>query len=217
MVPIHEISDVIKNKGYYICSVFQEACPRFSYTIGLYQTLGYELVVAGLCLIDVNDVPNLIKCAVNGEEYIESLSGSTLPVELRDADSTWATAMARWAVRYYNSENIRLKQILVGDNLTIDTPNMRYSYNDIINNPWQYLVEDWPYPVPENSQAYCDSGIISGEKILSISRYEDDYWEISSGIGFDSRAKILPIAVIMEKFGLDTEIISMENGTAIRP
>lgn len=215
MMSLETVRRNIENNGYHICTVLQGVCPRFSYSIGLHQKLGYELVVAGLCSVDAIHIPDLISSAIDGKHYLNQEEDSNHLIELKDANPSWASVLARWAVSYYQKDDIKLKQIIPEGIFTIDTPDMSSSYKNVANGSWRYLVEPWPYPISAESEAYCDSGIIAGQDILSISRYEEGYWEISSGFGYNDRAKILPASVIIERFGAGNAMITMDLDTSI--
>lgn len=199
-----------------ITTVTQGFCPRFSYTVGAFEHLGYEIVFAGGCLLLSDEIPAVFSSVMeDNEDKRLSLWARFGKIKLRDAHPSWAPVMALNAIRQYPGRTIKLKQAYFSDIRTIDDPDMTKPYNDPINGSWKYLKEAWPYCLAESASALLDLDALKGKDLKVASRYEDDYWEILSNNSFDENSRIIPISVILEYWPSFHFIINMDNETQI--
>jgi len=102
---LQSIADTIAKCGHQIYLVSGEACPRFAYTIGLTETLGWELVFPGGAIYKadevkriVNDVAGLLRGGADLDSVIEV--GTLGSFRVRKACAEWVRALMLGAPQF---------------------------------------------------------------------------------------------------------------------
>lgn len=195
---LNEIRKNIAEYGYHTYTVVGAAYPQFGYTIGLTESLGAELVLAGGYFYLVDEVSEIIdgiasklrqdrklrkpvswerrriKCAPKGT------------FSLRSVHMTWAKELMLGVFDYYQVEKIQAYQIVPDKaHWTIEIPDMTKPWSPKSAPAWRWLQEEWTYPVPINSVALTDLGALRGRRITEAVRWEKDQWEMFAGAGPD--------------------------------
>lgn len=178
----------IKEYGHHIYVVANAPIPRFAYSIGLHESLGFELVMAGSLFYMREEVLDII----NG--MATELKAGVVPgccplalgpkgsFTLREVDSSWAKMLVLGALDYYDVDAIRTLQILPDlEHRTLDVPDLRKEWNAQVEPAWQWLRQPWLFPVPRKSVAATNIGALRGERITEAARWEEDEWEICAG------------------------------------
>jgi hypothetical protein len=205
---LHQIQEHIAHDGLHIYVVTGGGYPHFGYTIGLTESLGAELILAGTYLYRLNDVSKVIrsiKSQLSPPVVWDSVRVKPEPYgtfSFRKVEPGWATALVLGAFDYYRGKNIECYQIVPDEaHWTIDVPDLSRPWNSIHAPGWRWLKEEWTYPVPKSSVALTDLNALRGERITEVMRWEEDQWEIFSGAGPEipeSERRVVPLGVLLE-------------------
>lgn len=205
---LNEIRSHITEHGFHTYVVTGGAVPHFGYTVGLSETLGAELILAGTYFYRLNEVSSVIKDLVGelqSEEAWRTKSISAGPrgtFSFRKADPSWAIALALGAFDYYQGQVIEVYQIVPDEaHWTIDVPNLSQPWNPTQAIGWRWLKEVWKYQVPRDSVALTDLNVLRGARVTEVMRWEEDQWEIFSRSGTEipeSERRVVPLGVLLE-------------------
>lgn len=186
---LDDIRENIAQSGHHVYVVSGGgADPRFAYTVGVSESIGVELILAGAILYMMDDVGTIINEIAaqlkaqpdQGAFEVTGLGSFTL----HKVDSSWTTELILGAFDYYQKRDIPALQIVPDkDHWTIDIPNMTVPWNGIAQPVWRWLKEPWTYPVPEGATALTDLPTLRGERVTEAMRWEEDEWEIFVGDG----------------------------------
>jgi len=185
---LDDIRENIARNGQHIYLVFGEATPRFAYTIGVSESVGVELILAGAIFYRRDDFPEIIRNSVaqlkgsRDRELIEVAEFGSFT--LRKVDSSWARELMLGAFDYYQKKDIPALQIVPDqDHWTVDVPDMSVPWSAAHEPVWKWLREPWVYPVSQDSMAITDLSALRGERITEACRWEEDEWELFAGAG----------------------------------
>jgi hypothetical protein len=205
---LDQIREHISQDGLHIYVVTGGGYPHFGYTIGLTESLGAELILAGTYFYRLDDVSEVIR-SIKGQlpppvvwDSVRVNAESYGTFSLRKVEPSWATALALGAFDYYRGKNIECYQIVPDEaHWTIDIPDLSRPWNSIHAPGWRWLKEEWMYPVPKSSVALTDLNALRGGRITEVMRWEEDLWEIFAGIGPEipeSERRVVPLGVLLE-------------------
>jgi len=196
----------VEKYGYHITFVNGGQNPHFAYTIGLYEKLGFELVIAGGYIsVQVNEeifsgILSGLNSGLNTSSVFEVSDGvSGEAFMLLEMHSTWKESMILGVFDYYNNNNIKAFQILPTKVKPIDVPVMSNSW-DKEDPIWCWLKKEWKEDIPISSYVVTNLGFLQGETITEIMRWEDDFWEMFAGAAPDvpdEDVRILPISTML--------------------
>lgn len=195
----------IKKYGYHITFVKGGQNPPFAYTIGLYEKLGFELVVAGdFHSIQMNEkkirrVLLGLNSGQNTGSFFLSEDKEQVDLELLEMHTTWKELMILGVFDYYKNDDIRAFQIFPVENKSMDIPVMS-SQRDKEDPIWCWLDKKWNETIPLSSYVITSVGFLNGENITELMRWEDGYWEMFVGQGSDvpdEDVRILPISTVL--------------------
>ncbi|MHA4895360.1 DUF4262 domain-containing protein [Pedobacter sp. PWIIR3] len=198
----------IVNNGYHITLVNGGQNPDFSYSIGLTEKIGFELIIAG-GFNSVEENESLFRLIYQNLE-----SGSTVDSQfflsdnnvyyLGTVDSSWSKKLMLGVYDYYELDDIIAYQI-IPLNKTMDTPLM--SEARTLSNPiWKWLDMDWNIKAPDNSYVVTDIDALKGKPIIELVRWEEHKWEMFSGPGPDvteDDIRIVPLGTVL---GIDNTL-----------
>lgn len=207
-----QIETNIQENGYHLYLIGgggQE--PRYAYTIGIKDKLGFELIFAGAVQFLKDDVEHIIRGIfehfnslsnaeynyVNKDIYIKKFgSFSTVRV-----DYSWSSELMLGALDYYDLLNIEAIQIIPAkENRTIDVPDMSKPWNANNEPVWQWIHEPWSYRVPKDSTVVTNISALMGERITEVCRWEMDQWEMFAGAGPDVQEadmRVVPLGTLL--------------------
>lgn len=200
-------SNIDKN-DYHLTLVNGGQHPEFSYSIGLTEKLGFELIIAG-GFISTEDNELIFRYIYN-----QLASDKTLDSEfytsannvfyLGNIDPSWSRELMLGVYDYYDLDEIKAYQI-ISKNRTIDTPLMSEAKkaNDSI---WKWLVMDWNLNVPKKSYVITDIDSLKGKTITELSRWEDHVWEMFSRAGPDIQEEDIRIVSLGTILGIDPSL-----------
>ncbi len=202
----NEFLEIIKTNiyeyGYHLTLVTGGQHPRFSYSIGLTEKFGFELIIAG-GFISIKDNEYIFR-----DIYQQLQSGHTVDSKFLLSDNnifylakvgtSWSKKLMLGVYDYYDVDEIIAYQI-IPVNRTMDTPLM--SEARILNDPiWKWLDMDWNVKAPKNSYVVTDIETLNGKTIIELMRWEEHKWEMFSGPGPDVKEddiRIVPLGTIL--------------------
>lgn len=181
---LEQIRRHIEESGHHVYFVLGESHPCFGYTIGLHETLGYELLFAGgadYVASEIAEVLNVLAKRIKegrvtpaGEYLLGDLGGFTL----RDAHVSWAGELLLGAYDYYDTDKIAVRQVVPDTaHWTIDVPDTSIEWNATTQPIWKHLYEPWTYAFAPDSTATTDLAALHGQKVTRALRKEDG-WEL---------------------------------------
>jgi len=178
---MEDIRENISRYGLHVYMVIGDVTPRFAYTIGLSESVGAELILAGAVFYMKDDVLQIIKAIAS--ELKAAPERRTFEVagqgsfSLRQAHGTWAAEFILGAFDYYKKRDIQALQIVPDEvHWTLDVPDMTAPWSATEEPVWRWLREPWAFPVPKDSTAVTDLAALQGEPVTEAARWEEDYW-----------------------------------------
>jgi len=183
---LEDIRENIARSGLHVYMVISDTSPRFAYTIGLSESVGAELILAGAVFYMKDDVLQIIKAIASDlkaahERRTFEVTGQG-SFSLRQAHSSWVAEFILGAFDYYQKRDIPALQIVPDEaHWTLDIPDMTAPWSPTGEPVWRWLREPWTFPVPKNSTATTDLAALQGEPVTEAARWEQDYWELFAG------------------------------------
>jgi hypothetical protein len=203
---LDQIQQNIASSGMHIYVVSGGAVPRFSYTIGLSETLGYELVLAGAIRYFLTDVSQIFSLLV------KSLPTST-PTEqsfrlgdfgsftLSKVHQSWSEEMLLGAFDYYKRKSIPALQLVPDqEHWTVDIPNLNEPWGPESQPVWKWLKHPWLFDVSEDSLVVTNLKALEGTKVTEVARWEESEWEAFAGSGPDTEEadfRVVPLGTMI--------------------
>lgn len=220
---LNDIRENIAKHGFHTYVVTGGGYPHFGYTIGLTETLGAELILAGTYFYRLDDVSKVIKSVK--AELLAPVAWDTMLVDsntwgtfsFRKVHKSWASALMLGAFDYYSGKSIEAYQIVPDEaHWTIDVPDLSQPWSPTQAPGWRWLKEEWKYSVPKDSVALTDLNALRGGRITEVMRWEEDRWEIFSGSGSDtpeSERRVVPLGVLVEADESLLPVVDLPVGT----
>jgi hypothetical protein len=221
---LEAIRQNIARSGHHIYLIAGDGqTPRFAYTIGATESIGFELILAGAIFYMKDDVLTIINGilaqmrAQLGSNVFEV--GGQGSFTLRDVHSSWARELLLGAFDYYREREIRVHQIVPDEaHWTIDVPDMGTPWSAEQEPVWRWLREPWDYGVPEKSTAVTNLAALRGSRITEVVRWEDDYWEIFAGAGPDvskDEMRVVPLGSLIATDASLARVLSLNIGAGV--
>lgn len=217
------IDSNISKYGFHILLVSGESpVPRFAYTVGLTQKIGFELVLAGALIYSSNEVFAIVNYAAEQLAHEQSICSSFEVPSLgrftqRLVDSSWAETMLLAAHARYQSANAR--QLVPDDeHTTLDVPDLSTEWNAENEPIWQWLHLPWQFAVAESSTATTNISALRGETITEAVRWEEGHWELFAGPGPDvteEEARTVPLGTLLAIDNSLEVVAALEVGKAV--
>jgi hypothetical protein len=195
----------IKRSGHHIYVVMGGATPRFAYTIGVSESTGDELILAGAVIYyeeEVTQIINNIAAQLKGQRDRKSFKVSGQgSFTLRNVHNSWSTELMLGAFDYYQKRDIPALQIVPDkSHWCIDVPDMSAPWSATKEPVWRWLHEAWTYPVPEDATAATNLPALRGDRITEVTRWEEDVWEAFVGAGPDvseDQMRVVPLGTLI--------------------
>jgi nucleoid DNA-binding protein len=210
--------------GHHVYLVTGEASPRYAYSIGLTGTLGAELLLAGAIQFSADEVRRI----VNGvAEQLRHAAGTESVIRLamlgsftlRSVKPDWVKLLMLGAIDYYKDREVVAYQILPDEaHWTIDIPALDDGWSASANQPWKWLIEEWPYEVPRSSVATTNISALRGARITEAARWEEDEWELFAGSGPDVKpqdVRVVPLGVLLGVDEMLGAVVNLGVGQAL--
>lgn len=213
---LSRIRENIARSGQHVYVVSGGETPRFAYTIGLSESVGVELILAGAIFYMKEEVVNIlneIAGQLRAQRHREVFEVAGLgSFTLRKVDNSWAAEVMLGAFDYYQKRDIPALQI-VPDNAhwTIDVPQMSAPWSASAEPVWRWLKEPWTFPVPKDSTAATNLSALRGERITEVTRWEEDEWEMFAGAGPDVAKDDMRVVALGTLVAADKSLIPVVN------
>jgi hypothetical protein len=204
---LDKIRQNIAQHGFHTYVVTGGGDPHYGYTIGLSQSLGAELILAGAYFYRLDVVPKIIESII--AELKPPVASETRKIDLaswgvfslRKVHMSWATKLMFGALDFYQVKEIQAFQIVPDEaHWTLDIPDLSKPWSPAAAPAWRWLSEEWTYPVPSESVAITNLGALRGERITEVMRWKEDEWEIFAGAGPDvpqEERRVVPLGVLL--------------------
>jgi hypothetical protein len=220
---LENIRENIARNGLHVYLVMADVTPRFAYTIGLSESVGAELILAGAIFYMKDDVLQIIKAIAS--QLKADPARRTFEVtgqgsfSLSEAHSTWAAEFILGAFDYYQRRDIAALQIVPNKaHWTIDIPDMTAPWSAAEEPVWRWLREPWIFPVPKNSEATTDLAALRGEPVTEAARWEENYWELFAGCGPDvpkHEKRLVPLGTLVAADPSLEAVINLQLGAGL--
>lgn len=211
------IKESINKHGFHITTVHSELVPRYSYTIGLSVSLGFELIFAGGIYFMYEEVLKIINHAnktlqLKKEKVKEFEVKKIGKFSISDVDQSWSKLTMLGTYDYFQLDEIKayqIKPITPKLTLTLDIPDMKIKWEGNLNPIWQWLKNEWKYPIPQNSKVVTNLDVLRGNKVTEIMRWKQNEWEGFAGAGPDVKKEDIRIVPVGTILALDSSLISI--------
>lgn len=199
------IDNNIDKHGYHLYSIWQGNMPRYMYTIGLKNSFGFEILMAGCLFYDMHDAQfifNEIIISLKNDPQKRSFELRNKGFfALNDVDESWTNALLFGAHDYFSNKNISCLQIYPdSDHLTIDVPDCRKPLKHEDHVIWRFLHEECDLNIPVGAIGVTNLSALKGHLITEVFRWEKNQWELFSGSGLDtveSDIRTIPVAILV--------------------
>lgn len=222
---LKRIGASISSHGYHIRVVDGGPSPRFVYTIGLYQIVGFELVFAGASFFTLNQAKNVVNQVADLIKSSRDRAPTSLmrtsmgSFSLGEVDISWSKKLLLGALDYFDLEQVRTLQIIPsGDDWTFDIPNMGEAWNPAIHPAWKWLEASWKLPVSPNSKAITNLNALKGHPITEVMRWDENEWEMFAGAGPDveeDEIRIVPLATLIAQDESLEDVVRLNVGAGL--
>ena len=161
--------------------------PRFAYTIGVSERLGSELILAGAAMFCKTEVLAIIDAVANAISVQPHAVNGTIAVKelgtftLRPVDPSWSVEFIFGAFDFYGVTSLPALQILPDEaHWTADIPDLEQPWSAATAGVWKWLKVPWGFPVPPTALVTTNLGVLRGDKVIEVMRWEQDSWEMFS-------------------------------------
>jgi hypothetical protein len=200
--------------------VTQSVCPRFAYTTGLRQQLGFDFLIPGMSRFSEDELREIVEHFAAGTP---DFKGHTKvrdfgDFSLRMSDSSWVDMMALGAIKHYGGRTPFAQIAQDQPNSTIDTPDTSKAWSAAAQPVWKWMMEPWTYAIPEDSSATTNLAALRGERVTEAARWEVNEWELFAGSGPDTPKddlRVLPFATFLATDPSLVTAMQLEVGKAV--
>jgi len=208
------IQSNIDQNGYHITVVGGAVEPRFAYSIGLYNSLNFELVFSGGVYYLKDQILEIFRDIVNNLRVGASVMdrkitiGSLGDFSFLPVHSSWKKLMLLGVIDYYKGVDLPAYQIVPDSaHFTYDIPDMSKKWDVSTEPVWQWLDRKWQYDVPEKSQVTTNLEALQGAAITELMRWEEDEWEMFAGSGPDVEKNEIRVVSLGTILGIDSTLL----------
>jgi hypothetical protein len=220
---LDDIRENIARYGLHVYLVFGGPTPRFAYTIGLSESIGAELILAGAIFYMKDDVLKIIEgiaAQLKKDRDCEVFEITGMgSFTLRRAHSSWTNEFMLGAFDYYQKREIPALQIVPDKaHWTIDVPDTSAPWSATKEPAWRWQREPWNYPVPEDATATTDLAALRGERVTEAARWEEDDWELFAGAGPDvpkHEMRVVPLGTLVAADPSLLPVVHLDVGAAL--
>lgn len=193
----NRINAHIQSRGYHLYVISSSDAPRYVYTIGLKERIGYELCLAGAMFFNLDEVEEIFSHLIGklkgmDDSRIELLSYGA--VELLDVGNDWVEGLFFGSLDFYGEDFIKFKQIYLHQfKELIDVPNCSLPLD-------QSLWSDSLDSEYNTYTAVVNKEVLNNEAVLEVMRWEQNEWEMFSYAGPNvpkNNLRIIPLKVCL--------------------
>jgi len=220
-----QIQANIDKYGYHITVVVGGIEPRFAYSIGLSDSLNFELVFPGGVYYLKDQVLQIFREIVNSLRAGVSMIDTTISIDglgqfsFLPVDPSWSKLMLLGVFDYYQKFDIPSYQIMPDTaHFTFDIPDMSKKWSLATEPVWQWLGRKWQYNVPESSTVVTNLEALQGSAITELMRWEEDEWEMFAGPGPEVQKEDTRIVSLGTILGIDNTLLpafDLETGKGL--
>lgn len=205
---LRKIRKNIRESGFHIYGIDGGPSPRYFYTIGISEVVGFEILFAGGYFFETEDAAEMMSCCAKlvvkdktSSELAFKRGKNACTLALRCVDRSWQEITAYGVADYYEKDDIPILQLVPENKFsTLDVPDMSLPFEPNREPAWQWLVNDWQFEVPEDSTAITNLDALRGKTLTEVVRWEDNTWAIFSGTGqSQSKVRQVPIGVLLAR------------------
>lgn len=213
---LDRIRENITRKGHHVYIVSGGAKPRFAYTIGVSESIGVELVLAGAIFYLKTDVIQIVNSIVTQLKAqpdckVFEINGQGL-FTLRKVDVSWVASLMLGALDYYKVGEISALQIVPDrGHWTIDIPDLSKPWSATTEPVWQWMHQPWTYPVPEGAMVATNLVALRGGRITEAMRWDEDEWEIFAGNGSNVEEENMRVVPLGTLVATDESLVPVVN------
>lgn len=199
------IGSDIERYGHHVYIVSNGPVPRFAYTVGLRNSTGFELILAGAIVYFkdevmeiINDIASKLKSGSRTTSKFECGTNGSFVLSM--AHPTWTSKLILGAFDYFQTKDISVFQIMPDpDHWTIDIPDMSIPWGSNSAFAWRWLYEPWTFPIPSSSVVVTNLEALKGRRVTEAVRWEADQWEAFAGSAPENEddARVVPIGTLI--------------------
>jgi uncharacterized protein DUF4262 len=215
---LEQIREHIARKGHHVYVVVGSVIPRYAYTIGVSESNGAELILAGASFYSNDEAASILDDIVAQITKTQNWGNAKFEVAgdgfftLRKVHPSWANEFMLGAMDYYRALDIPAIQVIPDEvHWTIDVPDLTLPLATNKDPAWRWLQEAWPYPVSKNAVAITNLAALRGERITEVTRWEVGEWEMFAGAGPDvaqGEVRAVPLGMLL---GWDESLVPVVN------
>jgi hypothetical protein len=218
------IRSSIERCGHFTVLVQGGTHPRYLYTIGLTDAVGFEVVVAGestLLARDafafIDDVADLARSDISLRSGDSLTLASGQECTLVPADPTWAQTLMLWANEFYGRTVSALHAIPADPAHSIDRPDMSAPLESHTAGAWRWSFEEWPFDAPADSSVATHLDVVAGAPVTEVTRWEVGYWEMVSGPGVqeEDSMRVMPLGTLLASDPALHEALTLDIGQGL--
>ena len=102
--------------------------------------------------------------------------------------------------------------------MMIDVPNCALPWGADSLQIWQWLELEWQFPVPKNSVAGADLGVLRGGRVIQAARWQNDQWEMFSvpmdGLSPD-QVRVVPLGTLLALDETLSVVLDLDIGEGV--
>lgn len=173
----------IRKYGCHIYDVSGGPLPPWSYSIGLSDRIGVEVIFAGGLYFQNAERREIIDRCISMQakgktSCFESALGDFC---LRPVSNTWPSELFLGAIDYYKKRPEFLQIYPHDEAVTLDLPRLFEQWDARKFPAWKWLEQPWGYSVAEESVVLTDTDMLGGHANAEVAcRFGNAYWEIFS-------------------------------------
>lgn len=218
------IQQNVEKFGYHVYHVSGATVPGYAYTIGLMDSMGAELILAGATFYMADEVRRILE---SGRLELASGNGlgSGLVVDglgsfrIQELHRSWIRTLMLGAVDFYHGAEVRALQFVPDHtHMTIDVPDLSKEWSASEEPAWQWLHLPWSYDVPPDSTATTNLDALRGARITEVTRWEAGEWEMFAGPGPDvsyNDARVVPLGTLLASDPTLSPAVNLEIGCGL--
>lgn len=186
---LEQIRKNIETCGFHIYQIPPGPCPRYLYTIGLSEKIGFELILAGTSYLEDDNAGELVQLI--GDELLKTkskrsfskkLGRQSIEFRITKVHPTWSEKLILGAADYYQSPTIKAMHLTIEEKFqTLDCADLTKPFGKTAMSAWKWLACKWPFKIPEESMALTNLNALFGKRLTQIACWENDTWAVFSG------------------------------------
>lgn len=208
------IESNIDKHGYHVTIVNSPVEPRYAYTIGLSEVLGFEFIFAGGIYYKKDDLFRIFDEIIKETKTRNGIVNEGISVDalgtfsFSKVKSSWSKLTMLGVFDFYKRNEIEAYQVIPDqEHHTLDIPDMSKEFNVASEPVWQWLDREWDYPVPRDSTVVTNLDALKGEVITEVMKWEKNEWEIFAGAGPDVLKEDKRVVSLGTLLGIDKSLM----------